>query len=286
MLIAPAGGSFCLSLTAAHVLQRLPVDAVDHPVAHRLRAEGAVKVDARPVPVQTPPLQTAAAARPASRNVTVSVAGSERERLQRLVVLRVAGGERLPLDRDAHGRAVEVIEEGVDKAAHVQELARRAARAQAGKEGLIHVETERVAVFRDGEHLTVLRQGVMRNELRDDRLRIRHRDGRLRVRDLRRAGTQVVSRVVRKIELAGRVHAAGDGRLRRRCLRRGSLLRRVLFAAGAQQRQRQHAREQERKIFFHMRSSYAAAQDAPTAVFSSIPHRRAARNLDIAGCIC
>ncbi|MFR6425994.1 MAG: CDP-diacylglycerol--glycerol-3-phosphate 3-phosphatidyltransferase [Oscillospiraceae bacterium] len=42
---------------------------------------------------------------------------SERECLQRLVVLRVPRGERLALDRDAHGLAVEVIEERVDQTA-------------------------------------------------------------------------------------------------------------------------------------------------------------------------
>lgn len=184
---------------------------------------------------------------------------SERERLQRLVILRVARGERLALDCDAHGRAVEVIEERVDEAAHVHELTRRAALAQTGEKRLVHVERERVAVLRDGQHLAALRQGVMYDELLCDRLRIRRRDGRLRVRDLRRVGAQVVDRVIREIELAGRVHAAGGGRLRRRCLRRGGLLHRVLLAAGAQQRQRQHACEQERKVFFHIRSSCAAA---------------------------
>ena len=210
---------------------------------------------------------------------------SERECLQRLIVVRVRRGERLAFDCDAHSLAVEVIEEGVDQTAEIHALTRRTALTQTGKERLVHVKAERIAILRDGEHPAVLRQRIVRDELIHDCLRIRRRDGRLRIRDLRRVGAQVIGRVVREIDLAGRVHTAGGGRLRRQGLRRGGLLRRVLPAAGAQQRQRQHAREQERKVFFHVSASCAATL-CSGRVFSSIPHRRAARNLDIAGCIC
>ena len=160
-----------------------------------------------------------------------------------LVVARRA--ERFALDRAAHGLAVKVVEEGVDQTAEIHTLTRRAALTQAFEERLVHVKAERIALLRDGEHLAVLRQRVVRDELIHNRLRICDRDGRLRIRDVHGVGAQVARLIVREIDLAGRVHAAGGGRLRRWCLRRGGLLRRVLPAAGAQQRQHQHARQQE-----------------------------------------